>query len=48
MVDQVEHLQETIDPRAAGELKMSLDPKVHPMDGLPDQVVARHNGAVRA
>src|SRR4030095_3142364 len=48
MVEQVEHFQDAVNTRAASESKMPLDSQVHAVNGVPDQAVARHHGAVRA
>src|SRR5439155_5091838 len=48
MVEEVEHLQDAIDPRAAAEPKSPLNSHVHPMERLPYEAVARHDGAIGA
>src|SRR5438128_3119556 len=48
VVEHVEHLGDGIDAQPTQERNLLLDPKVDPVYRIADEVVARHDRAVRA
>src|ERR1700704_5494392 len=47
VVEQVEHLQDAVNPCVLRQLEASLDPQVYSMNGMTNEIVARHDGAIR-
>src|SRR5205814_10431284 len=47
MIEQVVHLEDAVDAPAASDPEAPLKPRIHTVDRQADEVVARHDAAVR-